>query len=75
MKKGYQTTEFWLSLAAMALTALYASGVLAGTVPLAIAGIAATILGALGYTVSRTGAKKMEMQQTVQVKPVDGGMP
>lgn len=57
-KPGYKTSEFWLKLAAVALTALYASGTLTTNTALAIAGIAATILGALGYTVSRTLVKK-----------------
>jgi len=56
-KPGYKTTEFWLKLAALALTAMYASGALTNSVALAIAGIAASILGALGYTVSRTLVK------------------
>jgi hypothetical protein len=57
-RPGFQTSEFWLGLAASILTALYASGVFTTTTSLAIAGIAATILGALGYTVSRTIVKK-----------------
>lgn len=54
-KPGYLTTEFWLKVAALVLTALYASGVIptAGTAATVVA-IAATMLGALGYTVSRT---------------------
>lgn len=56
-KPGFKTTEFWLKLAAFALTALYASGSLTNNTALAIAGIVATILGALGYTVSRTLVK------------------
>lgn len=57
-KPGYRTTEFWVKLAALILTALYASGVIptSGTAA-AVAAIAATMLGALGYTVSRTWAK------------------
>lgn len=56
-KPGYKTTEFWLKVAAMVLTALYASGSLTNSTAMAIAGIAATILAALGYTVSRTLVK------------------
>ena len=55
---GWKTSEFWLKLAAMGLTVLYASGVLTNSTALAIAGMAAAILGALGYTVSRTAVKK-----------------
>lgn len=57
VKPGWRTTEFWLKLAALALTALYASGAVTNSVALAIAGIAATMLGALGYTVSRAIVK------------------
>lgn len=53
-KPGYRTTEFWLSLLATLLTALFASGVLTSSTALAIAGMAATVLTALGYKVSRT---------------------
>lgn len=57
VKPGYATTEFWLSLAATALTALFASGVMTSNTALAIAGMAATVLTALGYKVSRTMVK------------------
>lgn len=60
-KPGYKTTEFWLGLAAMVLTALYASGVIpTGGMAATIAAMAATILGALGYTVVRGATKKSE---------------
>lgn len=52
-KPGYKTTEFWLSLLATLLTYLYASGLLTSGTTLAIAGIAATVLTALGYKVAR----------------------
>lgn len=65
-KPGWQTSEFWLKLAAILLTALYASGVIPTTGPLAQAlAIGATILGALGYTVSRTMAKNAAAMQTL----------
>ena len=57
-KPGYLTTEFYLKLAAMLLTALFASGVIPTTGTAAtVTAIAATMLGALGYTVSRTLVK------------------
>jgi hypothetical protein len=58
-KPGFRTTEFWFGLAAMLLTTLYASGVIptAGTTA-KVAAMAVTVLGALGYTVSRGMAKK-----------------
>lgn len=58
VKPGYMTTEFWLKVAAIALSALFASGVIPTSGPAAtIAAMAATMLGALGYTVSRTLVK------------------
>lgn len=56
-KPGYKTSEFWLKLVAFALTAFYASGAATNSTALAIAGMATTILGSLGYTVARTMAK------------------
>ncbi len=55
VKPGWKTTEFYLSLAALLLGALYASGLMsdAGTTA-KLAGLAASTLGALGYTVSRS---------------------
>lgn len=56
VKPGYKTTEFWLSCAAMALSAAFASGALNNTEVL-IAGFAASVLVALGYSVSRAMVK------------------
>ena len=57
-KPGYQTTEFWLATAAKLLGILFASGAIGDGSALAlIAGLAATVLAALGYTVSRTLVK------------------
>lgn len=57
-KPGYRTTEFWLKVAALLLTALFASGAIPTSGPAAtITAIAATMLGALGYTVSRSFVK------------------
>lgn len=55
---GWHTSEFWLKVAAFVLTALFASGVIPTSGPIAqVAAIAATMLGALGYTVARTMLK------------------
>lgn len=55
---GFRTSEFWLKVAAIALTALFASGVIPTSGPVAtVAAIAATMLGALGYTVARSFVK------------------
>jgi len=56
-KPGWKTTEFWLSLSAVLLSALYASGAMTNSTMLAVAGVAASVLTALGYAVSRGMAK------------------
>jgi hypothetical protein len=56
-KPGFKTSEFWLKVAAMLLTALFASGAVTNNTVLAVAGIAASMLGALGYTVARSLVK------------------
>jgi hypothetical protein len=64
MTKGVRTSEFWLSAAAMLVGLLMSSG-LFGPDSLATQalGIAAMILGALGYTVSRTLVKGGEAKK------------
>lgn len=58
MKAGWQTSEFWMSLAAVALGALQASGAFGDTSWEAkMLGWGASILGTMGYTVSRTWLK------------------
>lgn len=58
VKPGWRTSEFWLKLAAIVLSALFASGVIPSTGPAAtVAVIAATMLGALGYAVVRGNVK------------------
>ncbi len=53
-KPGYKSTEFWLSLAASLLGLAFSSGLIgAGGTAEKIAGLAASVLGALGYAVSR----------------------
>lgn len=59
LKPGYRTTEFWLSLAAMIVGAVFASGAFGeDSQVLKVAGLAASVLGVLGYTVSRGKAKQ-----------------
>jgi hypothetical protein len=53
-KPGWKTSEFKLHVLAMALSALFASGLLTNSTALQIAGMAAAWLTAQGYTVSRT---------------------
>jgi hypothetical protein len=57
-KPGYKTSEFWLALAAMFLTALFASGAIAsGGSTDKVLTFAAAALTSLGYSVSRGLAK------------------
>lgn len=59
-KPGFKTTEFWLSLAAMILGALVASGVLdaiPGEKDDQLVAMAASVLAALGYSAQRMAVK------------------
>ena len=58
VKPGYQTTEFWLSAAATLVGLAIASGIVptTGTWP-QVVGLVTGVLGAMGYTVSRTTVK------------------
>lgn len=61
VKPGFKTTEFWLSLLAMLLGAVIASGVLdtvtEDTWIVRIIGGAVTALAAMGYVASRATVK------------------
>lgn len=59
IKPGYKTTEFWLSTVATIIGLVLASGSVpeAGIVGQVLGGVAG-ILAQLGYTSSRTKAKK-----------------
>jgi hypothetical protein len=55
---GYKTTEFWLSLLAMVLGVVMASGVIPqGGLAAQIIGGCLSVLAGLGYTASRTQIK------------------
>jgi hypothetical protein len=59
MNKGYKTTEFWLSLAAVLIGALAAAGVFPeGSMWMKVLGVGAVVLGSMGYSVSRGLAKQ-----------------
>jgi hypothetical protein len=58
-KPGVKTTEFWLTLVAMIVSTLAASGGLDPSSPVAkIVGLAAAVLAAMGYSISRGIAKQ-----------------
>jgi hypothetical protein len=54
---GWRSSEFWISLAVVVTSAVLASGFADDSLAVRIAGIAATVLTALGYTVNRTKLK------------------
>jgi hypothetical protein len=59
MKPGYKTTEFWLSLIAVALGAVQASGLIPGESAWGqMLGTAVVALVSLGYTGARLNLKK-----------------
>ena len=58
MKAGYKTSEFWLTMAATVVSALFASGAIGeGTGLDKVLGLFAMVLSALGYSVSRAQLK------------------
>jgi len=58
MKPGWKTTEFWLSLLAVAVTVLMSSDVLPeDSSAVKIASSVSAMLAALGYTVVRSAIK------------------
>lgn len=62
MKPGYKTTEFWLSLAAVAVGAVAASGVIpAESTWERVVGLVVSALAALGYTGARLAVKKAQV--------------
>ena len=68
-KPAYKSTEFYLSLAAMLIGALLASGVFPDSSPwLKLLGAVSSILGALGYTASRTFVKATEAKAAALVE-------
>lgn len=61
MTPGYRTTEFWLTLGAMLVGALLASGLLpTGGLAAQIIGAVGVFLAKLGYTTSRTLVKRSD---------------
>lgn len=61
MKPGYKTSEFWLTLAAVVVGLLLASGVLTDSpTALKIAAFVASALASLGYQFNRSKTKVAE---------------
>jgi len=57
IKPGPKTTEFWLSVVAVVISSLLASGVFHSETTLQIIGAVSAALTALGYTAARTVVK------------------
>lgn len=60
MTKGYKTTEFWLSLCAVLVSAVISSGAIENNTILQGIGLLAGALTALGYSGSRAFTKAGE---------------
>jgi hypothetical protein len=58
-KPGFKTTEFWLTLAAMLVSMLFAAGVFGEQATMyKVLEVCAAVLAGLGYTVTRGAVKK-----------------
>jgi hypothetical protein len=68
MSKGYKSTEFWLSLAAVLVGALLASGAIESDGALKLLGMASSILATLGYTGARAMTKTAEAKAIASVE-------
>ena len=58
VKPGFKTTEFWMTSVAAVVGIILASGIPTDNVVMQVAGLAALVLSAFGYSVSRGNAKK-----------------
>jgi hypothetical protein len=66
-KKGYQTTEFWLSLLAILCGVLMSSGLVEDSSAIGKGiGAGMALLATLGYQASRTTVKKAEAMREVR---------
>lgn len=73
MKPGYKTTEFWLTVAAVVVGLLIASGAFREGEPVyQVLTFAASALAAMGYSFSRSSVKKGEAIKEV-AKLTSGG--
>ena len=59
-KAGKNTTEFWLSMVAVIVGGVLASGAVSNALALQVLGGAATLLAALGYSTTRAWVKSSE---------------
>ena len=67
-KPGWQTSEFWLALAAMVVAYLISSGGLAeGSWVARALGLAGAVLASLGYTASRAVVKRERLRMVGKI--------
>ena len=59
-KAGVKSSEFWLSMVAVIVGGVLASGAVSNALALQVLGGAATLLAALGYSTSRAWVKSAE---------------
>ena len=67
-KPGVKTSEFWLSLAAVIVGGVLASGAVTNELALQVLGGAATLLAALGYNTARAWVKSNEAKGSALVE-------
>jgi hypothetical protein len=76
MKPGYKTTEFWLSVAAIVISAFLASGVVAeGSAVAQALGLALGALSAAGYSVGRSIVKSGDAKASALSSAIKGESP
>lgn len=76
VKPSYKTGEYWISVAAVLVGVLLSSGAFAESSQLAkILGVVASLLGALGYTVSRAHVKAVSIKGAAIVGAAKQGNP
>lgn len=75
MKSGWKTTEFWLSVIALVVGALIASGAFSDTGTVAqVLAFVASALTALGYNVARGLAKRGEAATQAAIQARKDGL-
>ena len=66
--RGINTSEWWLTVAALCTSALLSSGLVSNSLALQCIGGVATLLTALGYQVSRTFLKSSESRSMALIE-------
>jgi uncharacterized protein HemX len=72
-RPGYRTTEFWLSTLAAIVGVILASGLVETSPIMKVAGMAAAVLSAMGYSVSRGMTKRAIVLLVAIVLPLGIG--